>query len=190
MRTGRPPTSRRSSSPTRPSGRLVAIVPLMHRHEVEPTDAETHTTMRHGNVGQLTAVAPTRQGHLLRRLVPRRLRDRPRGARRPAGGRRGRRRVPRGEGRAGRPASRSVGRRRPSPPPVRRSGRRRARGRVRPPRDRRGLDAQRRARGRLPGRPPAGGHRLRRLPRDARQEGSPRDPAQDPAGGGASARSG
>jgi CelD/BcsL family acetyltransferase involved in cellulose biosynthesis len=40
-------------------GRTVAIVPLMHRHEVEPTDAETHTTMRHGNAGSLTAVAPT-----------------------------------------------------------------------------------------------------------------------------------
>ena len=26
----------------------VAIVPLMHRHEVEPSDAPTHTTMRHG----------------------------------------------------------------------------------------------------------------------------------------------
>ena len=26
----------------------VAIVPLMHRHEVEPSDALTHTTMRHG----------------------------------------------------------------------------------------------------------------------------------------------
>ena len=26
----------------------VAIVPLMHRHEVEPSDAVTHTTMRHG----------------------------------------------------------------------------------------------------------------------------------------------
>jgi len=41
------------------SGRTVAIVPLMHRHHVEPTDAETHTTIRHGHVGQLTAVAPT-----------------------------------------------------------------------------------------------------------------------------------
>ena len=42
----------------RASGRLVAIVPLMHRHEVEPTDAETHTTMRHGSSGHLTSVAP------------------------------------------------------------------------------------------------------------------------------------
>ncbi len=40
------------------SGRLVAIVPLMHRHAVEPTDAENHTTMRHGNAGQMTSVAP------------------------------------------------------------------------------------------------------------------------------------
>jgi CelD/BcsL family acetyltransferase involved in cellulose biosynthesis len=40
------------------SGELVAIVPLMHRHAVEPTDADTHTTMRHGNAGSLTSVAP------------------------------------------------------------------------------------------------------------------------------------
>jgi CelD/BcsL family acetyltransferase involved in cellulose biosynthesis len=39
-------------------GDIVAIVPLMHRHEVEPTDAETHTTMRHGGE-RLTPVPPT-----------------------------------------------------------------------------------------------------------------------------------
>lgn len=38
---------------------LVAIVPLMHRHEVEPTDALTHTTMRHGATVALTPVEPT-----------------------------------------------------------------------------------------------------------------------------------
>ena len=37
----------------------IAIVPLMHRHEVEPTDAVTHTTMRHGSDQRLTPVAPT-----------------------------------------------------------------------------------------------------------------------------------
>ncbi|MHB8399484.1 MAG: GNAT family N-acetyltransferase [Candidatus Limnocylindrales bacterium] len=37
----------------------VAIVPLMHRHEVEPTDAATHSTLRHGRADQLTATAPT-----------------------------------------------------------------------------------------------------------------------------------
>ena len=37
----------------------VAIVPLMHRHEVEPSDALTHTTMRHGSDVELTPVAPT-----------------------------------------------------------------------------------------------------------------------------------
>jgi CelD/BcsL family acetyltransferase involved in cellulose biosynthesis len=37
----------------------VAIVPLMHRHEVEPTDALTRTTMRHADGGHLTQVAPT-----------------------------------------------------------------------------------------------------------------------------------
>ena len=39
-------------------GRLVAIIPLMHRHEVEPTDAETHTRMRHGQGLPLTPVQP------------------------------------------------------------------------------------------------------------------------------------
>jgi CelD/BcsL family acetyltransferase involved in cellulose biosynthesis len=37
----------------------IAIVPLMHRHEVEPTDALTHTTMRHGTTIELTPVEPT-----------------------------------------------------------------------------------------------------------------------------------
>jgi CelD/BcsL family acetyltransferase involved in cellulose biosynthesis len=37
----------------------VAIVPLMHRHEVEPSDALTHTTMRHGTDVELTPVEPT-----------------------------------------------------------------------------------------------------------------------------------
>ena len=37
----------------------VAIVPLMHRHEVEPTDAATHTRMRHGAGVELTPVPPT-----------------------------------------------------------------------------------------------------------------------------------
>jgi CelD/BcsL family acetyltransferase involved in cellulose biosynthesis len=41
------------------SGQVVAIMPLMHRHEVEPTDAATHTTMRHGHPRHLTRVAPT-----------------------------------------------------------------------------------------------------------------------------------
>jgi CelD/BcsL family acetyltransferase involved in cellulose biosynthesis len=40
-------------------GTLVAIAPLMHRHEVEPTDEETHTTMRHDGRGLLTPVPPT-----------------------------------------------------------------------------------------------------------------------------------
>jgi len=38
------------------SGDIVAIVPLMHRHEVEPTDVETHTTMRLG--GELLTPVP------------------------------------------------------------------------------------------------------------------------------------
>ena len=38
---------------------IVAIVPLMHRHEVEPSDALTHTTMRHGTHADLTPVEAT-----------------------------------------------------------------------------------------------------------------------------------
>ena len=37
----------------------VAIVPLMHRHEVEPGDALVHTTLRHGTNADLTPVPPT-----------------------------------------------------------------------------------------------------------------------------------
>ena len=42
-----------------PLAGLVAIVPLMHRHEVEPTDAAAHTTLRHESGAELTSVAPT-----------------------------------------------------------------------------------------------------------------------------------
>ncbi len=41
------------------SGRTVAIVPLMHRHVVEASDATTHTKIRHGHEANLTPVAPT-----------------------------------------------------------------------------------------------------------------------------------
>jgi CelD/BcsL family acetyltransferase involved in cellulose biosynthesis len=37
-------------------GDPIAIVPLMHRHEVEPTDELTHTTIRHGRPRGLTPV--------------------------------------------------------------------------------------------------------------------------------------
>jgi len=37
----------------------LAIVPLMHRHQVEPTDALTQSTMRHGGPTTLTPVSPT-----------------------------------------------------------------------------------------------------------------------------------
>lgn len=37
----------------------IGIVPLMHRHEVEPTDAIGQTTLRHGSAIPLTAVPPT-----------------------------------------------------------------------------------------------------------------------------------
>ena len=42
-----------------PGGEPIAIVPLMHRHEVEPGDALIHTTMRHEAGADLTPVEPT-----------------------------------------------------------------------------------------------------------------------------------
>jgi CelD/BcsL family acetyltransferase involved in cellulose biosynthesis len=42
-----------------PSAEPVAIVPLMHRHEVEDADAVTHTTLRHASGADLTPVEPT-----------------------------------------------------------------------------------------------------------------------------------
>lgn len=39
-------------------GQPVAIVPLMHRHEVEPTDAANAAHMRHGSAPPLTPVEP------------------------------------------------------------------------------------------------------------------------------------
>ena len=41
-----------------PGADPIAIVPLMHRHEVEPSDALTHTRMRHGRDLALTPVPP------------------------------------------------------------------------------------------------------------------------------------
>ncbi|HYL41650.1 MAG TPA: GNAT family N-acetyltransferase, partial [Candidatus Binatus sp.] len=38
---------------------IVAIAPLMHRHVVEASDAQTHTSIRHGTAADLTPVAPT-----------------------------------------------------------------------------------------------------------------------------------
>ena len=41
------------------TGEPVAIAPLMHRHEVEPTDAATHTRMRQAGHADLTQIPPT-----------------------------------------------------------------------------------------------------------------------------------
>jgi len=41
------------------AGDPIAIIPLMHRHEVEETDALTRTTIRHGATLELTPVEPT-----------------------------------------------------------------------------------------------------------------------------------
>ena len=45
----------RAGDPTDP----IAIVPLMHRHEVEPDDEATASKIRHGDEGHLTPVPPT-----------------------------------------------------------------------------------------------------------------------------------
>ena len=45
--------------PSSPGGEPIAIVPLMHRHEVEPGDELIQTKLRHGGSPDLTAVAPT-----------------------------------------------------------------------------------------------------------------------------------
>jgi CelD/BcsL family acetyltransferase involved in cellulose biosynthesis len=42
-----------------PSDEPIAIVPLMHRHEVEPTDAVRATKIRHGDTADLTPVPAT-----------------------------------------------------------------------------------------------------------------------------------
>jgi CelD/BcsL family acetyltransferase involved in cellulose biosynthesis len=42
-----------------PADDLLAVVPRMHRHQVEPTDAATASMMRHGHDRALTAVSPT-----------------------------------------------------------------------------------------------------------------------------------
>jgi hypothetical protein len=53
----RPPDQRPSDQ--RPSGqRPIAIVPLMHRHEVEPGDADLHTRLRADSRQELTPVSP------------------------------------------------------------------------------------------------------------------------------------
>jgi CelD/BcsL family acetyltransferase involved in cellulose biosynthesis len=41
------------------ANRLIGIAPLMHRHVVEPSDAHTHTTIRHADALPLTAVDPS-----------------------------------------------------------------------------------------------------------------------------------
>ena len=49
----------RTADPRDPAAELVAIAPLMHRHEVEPSDALTRTRIRHGRETNLTPVPPT-----------------------------------------------------------------------------------------------------------------------------------
>ena len=71
---------------------IVGIVPLMHRHELEPGDVAARTTIRHQPGSAAAARARFGDGRLLRGLLPRRLRHGPGRAGRPAGGVRRRRR--------------------------------------------------------------------------------------------------
>ena len=135
-----------------PAATRSRIVPLMHRHEVEPGDALTHTKMRHG-AGRRADPGPAdrhrasssapRTTPTTRRSWPRRPTCRPSPSRWPTTWPSRQRPAP-------------LGRHRPAPAPLRRPDGRRARRRLRRARDGRGLDAQRRARGRLPGRDAAG----------------------------------
>ena len=81
----------------------VAIAPLMHRHEVEPSDLELHTTIRHTEGESLTAGAARRHRDVLRCELPRRLRHAACGSRRSARRRRRGRRLLRGDQRAAGP---------------------------------------------------------------------------------------
>jgi CelD/BcsL family acetyltransferase involved in cellulose biosynthesis len=49
----------RQAGSTAPDALPLAIVPLMHRHAVEPSDAETRSTLRHGSDRGATPVEPT-----------------------------------------------------------------------------------------------------------------------------------
>ncbi len=49
----------RADAPPEAAAAPVAIIPLMHRHEVEPEDARRHTTLRHEHGANLTPVPPT-----------------------------------------------------------------------------------------------------------------------------------
>ena len=146
----------------------------------------TAPTIRHGDALRADAGRRRPRRRLLRRLVPRRLRDDPRRARRPAGRRRGRRRPSRADAappirtRRRGTSSTCAGCAAATRPPTRSprpSGAREMREGWTLNVEREDVcpvvDAARRA-------------RLRRLPRDARQEGAPRDPAQGPPrrGGG------
>ena len=172
-----------SDAPRDGSAAPVAIVPLMHRHEVEPSDAATHTTMRHGTDTELTPVAPDATAIFFgasyhadyatilvapadAAAVSAALAAYLSGPDAGAWDAIDLRRL-----RCGDPIAEDLAA---------------ALGRGR---DRQRLDPQRRARGRLPGRDAAGRCRHRRLPLDPRQEGAPRDPAQGPPRGPLPARS-
>ena len=124
----------------------------MHRHEVEPDDAGDRDEDPPRRRDRPDAGPGHREGRLLRRVLPRRLRHdprRPRATCRPSPTPSSTTsRAPAPTSDPDHPTPWDVDR--PAPPPLRRPGRGRPGRRVRRPRDRRALDAQPGARGRLP----------------------------------------
>ena len=163
------------SADPRQDDRIVGIVPLMHRHEVEPDDLERRTSIRHQEGSRLTPVPPDAKAvffgasyHADYATLLAASDDLPAVADAAADY------LAHGED-PGHPApwdavdlrrlrcvdASAVALERPS------GVARRLR-----------LDGQHRAGGRLPGRDAARGRLVRRLPRHSGQEGAPRDPAQ------------
>ena len=161
----------------------VAIVPLMHRHEVEPGDVELRTQIRHAAGPRLTPVSPDAKAVFFGASLPRGLRDAP--VRPDDTCRRSPRRWPPTAHPSGDPDhpqpwdAVDLRRLRDGDPAADALGSAFGRREVD-----RGLDAQRGARGGLSGCHAGRGRRHRRLPRHAGQEGAPRDPAQGPPRGG------
>ena len=157
-----------------PGADPIAIIPLMHRHEVEPADELTHTTIRHGADIELTPVPPTATAvffgasyHADYATILAAPADLPAVS----------------DALADYLAAPSARRRWDVVDSAGCAVAIRRRPRWRPPRCpgvRRRLDAERRAGGRLPGRDPAGRRDDGRLPRGPWQEGAPRDPPQGP----------
>ena len=174
----------RGDARPRPGGRPddaapVAIVPLMHRHEVEPGDVELRTTIRHAAGPRLTPVPPDAKAVFFGAWYHADYATILRAPRRPAGRRRRAGRLLRPRRRSRPPAA--VGRRGPAAPAERRPGARRAGSRRSgAARSTAGWTVSMEHEEVCPVASLPEGARHRRLPRHAGQEGAPRDPAQGP----------